>query len=194
MYDPEVSSVMVAWGSFLAVPVLALILYWKVRRQPVRKALAWGSAVWLGLVIAGKLIGLTFALPAGNVGAVCLAYGAYCFLAFSSVRLRVKLLRYLTLSLAVVPIILGYAIGTVGGLAVVFILGNELTLHQPTERMPDSLICRTQYWGAAFTDEGYDIGLYRQFAGLELLVVKRRVDESAMEPTVTCADLAALRK
>ncbi len=194
MYDPEVSSVMVAWGAFLAVPVLALILYWKVRHQPVWKVLAWGAVAWLGLVIAGKLIGLTFALPAGNVGAVCLAYGAYCFLAFSSVRLRVKLLRYLTLGFAVVPIILGYAIGTVGGLAVVFILGNELTLHQPTEQMPDGLICRTQYWGAAFTDEGYDIGLYRQFAGLELLVVKRRVDESAMEPTVTCADLAALQK
>ena len=85
--------------------------------------------------------------------------------------------------------------GAVLGLA--FALVETTTPPEHTEELSPTLSCRVYGWGAAFTDEGYTVHVYRHapfFPFLQFEVAHVTIDQSdfnARPRSATCASVAA---
>ena len=77
---------------------------------------------------------------------------------------------------------------TVGALALVFFLGDTLPPPESEVTLRPNLVCQVRSWGYAFSDEGYDVILYRALPGFPWVGwVTRSVRVNETTPGVTPA-------
>lgn len=182
----------VAWGSLLAAPPLAFAVARK-GRLGAWKPFALGSVGLISAVMLAIALDASFVWADANIWTLCVAYLGYCFLAFSCMRIKWKLVRYAVSLLAVVPIALGYVLGTIGMLGLGFIIGDLTQPPVGVEKIDGGLVCKMTRWGAAMTDSGYRVTAYRQLGPfLEQRLAKISVNESTGQHGVDCSDVAAL--
>jgi len=184
-------------GAGIFAPPIALIGWCVVRGL-------WRAAFWrvvLGcglclLVLAiGYLTGVRIFPRLLEIVLCALAYLVFCFVLTSSLTIRKLLLRIPAVILALVPVICGYAL-TVTPLMVplVFVVGDWAQAPERIEKFGGSLECRVTRWGAAFTDEGYTVHLFKiaRFAPIferELVtIVVDETEEGNGPASATCAD------
>jgi hypothetical protein len=117
------------------------------------------------------------------------AYVAYCFVAISAWALRSRPLRILTLVATAIPVVAGYALGMVGALALIFIVGDYAEPPIQTASMADNLECRITGWGMATTDSGYIVHLYKHWPAMPLL--EREVARIVVNETNPVDDTAS---
>lgn len=185
------STFFIVWVWVLAAPVITVLAH---RRRPTAwKPLSFGSLGLISVVALAVVLDASFVWPEANILVLCVAYSAYCFLAFSSLRIKRKLVRYSVLLIAASPIALGYLLGTVGALGLGFIVADVTQPAIRIETIEDRLVCRVTGWGAAMTDSGYNVSAYRQYGPfLERRVAKLTVNESADGSPANCSDVAKL--
>lgn len=187
-----------AWIGLLAAPLVALAAFTSTRGY-WRFMLRWlvsASALTLAIVVTSNALGFSFRGATPNVAAFIIAYGAYCFLAFACWQIRFLPLRLLALAVGVLPIIAGYALGTVGMLGLLFIIGDYARPPVRTEQLEGDLQCEVRLWGMAASDSGYTVRLYRVWTKLPFIEQSlarasvNQTDTSKGPPQdVTCADL-----
>lgn len=110
-----------------------------------------------------------------NVLACCLAYAGYCVAAFSVLNLQRSRLKWPVFVLAQIPVGLGYLMGTVGALALLFIVGDAAREPAEVKPMAGRLVCRVTAWDG-IGDEGRYIDLLESWRPLPLQRHVRRVE------------------
>ena len=153
----------------------------------------------LSIMTAGVVLGFSFKNTLANFAGFMVGYGAYCFLAASSWKIKQLPLRIVALLGAAIPICVGYLLSTIGLLGLMLVIGDYARAPNKVEQMDSGLVCRVTRLGSAVTDSGYTVSLYRNwdwFPLIERSVISISVNESARSldaPTdATCAD--ALKK
>lgn len=187
------------WIALLAGPIASAVLVWNLRSS--HRRIIWRiSLVSIAVVV---IVGLSFLTglqtfsSSVNFGFCLIAFLAYCFLASAAWTIRPRAVGIAGGIAAYLTLIPCYIIGTIGALGLIFILGDYLSPPIHVERTRSGLFCRVTGWGAAFSDEGYDVHLYRYSPWFPILrreVAKVRVDETdpGNGPTsATCAGVAA---
>lgn len=187
------------WIALLAGPVAGAALVWKLRssRDGVIQRLGIIGITLVAIVGLAFCGGFQTFSPVVNFGFCLTAFLAYCFLASAMWTLRPRALGVATGVIAYATLIPCYILGTVGALALIFILGDYLSPPIHVELTRPGLFCRITGWGAAFSDEGYDVHIYRYppwFPVVRREIAKVRVDET--DPgdgpsSATCAGVAA---
>jgi len=137
-----------------------------------------GSAAIIAIVILCRLFKIGWLDDLMNVLSVALAYLAYCLI-FGFVwtkdrsEERSRLVKYTAF-----PILLGYFLGTVGGLGLAWAMSEKLGLSQGELRPAPGLLCRHKR-----SDEFDEIIIYRYFRILPLVGrEERRVAVSETDP------------
>lgn len=161
----------IAWFCLLGAPPVAIATFFAIRRcwpNAVTRTLIVCSLL-LGVVVGFAFLGVSSISTATNTICLAVAYFSYCFLAISTWRLRPRILRIPALVVAALPIAVGYMLGTVGILALMFIVGDYTRPpFQATEMAPD-LQCRVTSWGMAASDTGYTVHLYKRWPAMPFL-------------------------
>ena len=155
----SLASLYLVWATLLAAPPIALGAFILIgRRSPSAQSLTtlW-SIVALILILGFSGFGFGFTTQLANYAFGCIAYFAYCILAASCLRIRIVYARLGGLIVTAVPILLGYFFGTIGFMALVWII---IPVSTPPKEMSKELICRITDWGSAVSDSGYDVQLY----------------------------------
>ena len=186
----ETFGLLMLWGMLLLGPPMALVLAISLRSAPsdlIRK-MHWICIAAIGIVALGWVTGVGWLSGVMNVLSVALAYLAYCMvMGLSWVRGR-SIPRYALSALATLPIVGGYLLGTIGALPLVFFLGDILSPPRSEVMLRPSLVCQVKDWGYAFSDEGYDVILYRSLPGFPWIGwVTRSVRVNVTTPGVTPA-------
>lgn len=183
MSAPEMIGLYSVWGSLLFGPIIGLLLaFWFRRHFP---SLIYRTLITCACVIA--TIGLAWLLDIGwlwdvmDLLSVAVAYLAYCLI-FGLLWVCARSApRYALAISATAPILLGFFAGTAGSLGLVFILGDIVSPPAKEIVMAPGLFCQVKEWGYAFSDEGYDVILYRYPRFLPVIgweARKVRVDET----------------
>jgi hypothetical protein len=100
-------------------------------------------------------------------------------------------LRTTSLMVTVLLFVVCLLFGTVGIFAVGFDVSEAFAAPLQSYELPN-LACEVTGWGGFGTDSGYAVVLYRKWSGAPWLRVRlreARVDETASDPDVSCADL-----
>jgi hypothetical protein len=185
------------WALLIA-PLLALTVFRMARRRRpaalIRMAMA--SALFLGLVVAGLLAGVSFTDKTTNLAVVLAAYAAYCLIAFTAWQVPQRLLRVVVLLAAMVPIAFGYVLATVGALVLAIVVGDIVAPSRETQQMRPGLVCDIRLWGGVPGDSGYVVSLYRIWPLLPFLryeAARISIDETApgMPRSADCRDALA---
>ena len=188
----DVLSFTLIWLTLLLGPPVALLCAFLLKHnapQVFRRALAI-AAGFVGLVALGMGAGLSFAVTLLNVAAVCAAYVAYVLLVLAAFRIRPAPIGWLVGVAGTLPIAGGYVLGTVGLLALAFIIGDFVYDPVKVEIIGD-LTCETTTWGAAMTDSGRTVSLYQPLGPLKLRLASATWSNDAEGRHVTCAELRA---
>jgi len=179
-----------------APPVSFGAIFLMRRRWPhVQSVVAATSAGVFFLILLFVVLRISFADFLVNCGLFAIGYLALCLLIASCGLISHKATRITMRIVTVIPILVGYVIGTGGLLGLIAVLSDYTPRH--TEQMDKNLYCEISSWGMAFTDGGYDYRLYKTWDGIPFLrrkVESIDVDENQDESS-SCADaLAAYRK
>ncbi len=193
------TSFYLAWACLLGAPPLAIGAFFIVRRQWPRKisTIVLVSAFVMLAVLGFTAISTSFTPPLANVASICAAYLAYCFLSASCWNIRLIALRIPVLIVASIPIAIGYLMGTIGFLGLVFIVGDYSRPPLQTTQMADNLICRVTIWGMAATDSGYTVHAFRRWPGLPFIetevvrVVVNETNSASTPANASCSDAFA---
>lgn len=184
----------------MAALPLAVVLFMVIGRLAPRSQfpVVLGSASIVLGVLAGAVAGISFTVQGVNVVAVALSYFSFCYLAVSAWRIRNKLSRFVVIALATITIGIGYVLGTVGFLALLFIVGDYTNPPVQTLDVTGKLRCKVTVWGMAASDSGYTVHLYKRWGMLPFLekeVSKAVVNETHPvdgEKVASCQSLAAM--
>ena len=143
------------------------------------------AATLLAVTIVAAWLGIGFRDGTANLAAVGAAYLAYAVLAFAAPRLAERpALRRRPAVLAVMmvaaftPMAMGYFLGTVGSLAVAFMLGDAAAPPVLREVRADGLVCEVRRRSGGPSDDSRHYGLYREPPRLPL---RWRVDGGPLE-------------
>jgi hypothetical protein len=171
------------WFSLVAAPLMSGLAAWRLMNS---------SGTWLrrGSTLSGGFFLLVFLCWAAGLQwssvilnfAFCLA-ALYCwwFIAAAAWAVRPPFLRILAILIGYLPLIPSLLLGTVGTLGLAFILGDYLEPPIDEQRLDRNHTCRITGWGAAFSDSGYTVHLYRSpiwFPLIRYEVASETVDET----------------
>ena len=191
---------LISWALVLVGPVVAATSV-AIRRNHnarSRMRIAASCAGIITLVVVANVVHVETMWKAINFCLLALAYFAYCLLAALSWTIKPLAIRIPVGLAAYVPLLPGYVLGTIGIVALPFFLADYLSPALKTQEVRPGLLCRTTGWGAAFSDEGYIVHLYRYLPVLPVarIEVKRvTVDETnpgGGQKSATCQSVAAL--
>ncbi len=178
------------WGAVLGAPVIAFLAFPGIRRSwPSAQApIIIAAAIILCFAFCLVALGLSFTNVWANLALAVIAYFAYCFLAASSWQIPRRTIRYIAAFVTLLPICAGYVLGTVGALALAWIVSDYVSPPYQVERIGPELVCEKSGWGTIFSG-GYKVQLYRfPFPFIEKQVVTLKVDQNASDPDKTCSD------
>lgn len=190
------------WFGIIGAPLLALIAFVAFRKKfpKAQSVTLAGCGVFLAVVILCCLIGISFIEPFVNLVLLVVVYLAYCYLVFSCYRIPSRILRAFVLVVLCTPILVGYLMGTVGSPGLVFIAGDYDYPPIQTQEFQDGIYCQVIPWGAAMSDEGNTVYLYKRWSGVPFLkreLQKIVIDFSDPQPAsagVSCEDALARYK
>ena len=193
------TAVVILWADLIAALPLAVVLFEVISRLAPRSQfpVVLGSASIVLGVLACAVAGISFTVQGMNVIAVALAYFSFCYLAVSAGKIGNKLSRFLVTALATITIGIGYVLGTVGFLALMFMVGDYTNPPLRTLHVADNLHCEETGWGMAASDSGYTVHLYKQWPMLPFL--EKELSQSVVNETnlkegdkvATCESVAA---
>ncbi|MDG2530796.1 hypothetical protein [Caulobacter endophyticus] len=163
---------------------LALLAARRLGRRPTRMLLT-AAATLLAVIILASWLGIGFRDGTANLTAIGAAYLAYAVLAFAAplladrpaLRRRPTALAVLVFA-AFIPMAVGYLLGTVGALAMAFMVGDATDPPVLREARADGLVCEVHRQAGGPSDDGYHYGLYREAS---LLPLRWRVDDGPLE-------------
>lgn len=188
----------VIWLTLLTAPPIAVGAFAVIRRRPARlQAVVAGCTLVIAATIGLAFGQVSFTLPMANTICMALSYLGYCFVAAACLAIRRPLARYSALIVALLPIVIGYLLGSIGLLALLFVVGDYSDPPLRVEHPQQNLTCRVTAWGMAASDSGHTVHLYRRWPllpGLEKEVVRIVVNETHPDPLQTdasCADALA---
>jgi hypothetical protein len=174
----------------LGAPVAAPALAWLVCKLPPglqRRAYATLGCIPL-LVAALVIADLSTASYQTNASAVVIAYWASMALALSAFRLRVRALRYALGATAIFLLLLSVLMGTFGGLATVFIVGETIPVY--TGSLDETHTCNVTSYGNATTQSGgyrVTVAVKQPFAPfLERTITSRQYESPQQDPADLC--------
>lgn len=187
-----------AWGVILLAPLLAALFYLLIKKYnlKIKKHALWTSSIILGVTLTEPLHGITFTNHITNLLVEAFSYFAYCYLVMNIRDIPIhKILRAIIWSLASLPILGLYFLTTIGFFGFMFIAAD---LFFPGKDMPTEpgFICTKYTWGAAFTDGGYSLSLYKKVPYLPFIKINRAsvsVNESVWNPKDTLPTCQSLQ-
>lgn len=172
----------------LPIAFVGTRLFAKHARQHTRRLLI-GSAVFLATIAALWSVGVSMRWMEADIFVIFTAsvvYSSMFLLAFSIKRVAPRIVAVAVLGS---PILLGYVVGTVGVLGVLFVsgdLGSSVELNTKT-----GLLCRAEPFGNATTDvNGYFARLVRPIGFLERNVFEARFADP-ITPEEACSRASA---
>jgi hypothetical protein len=116
-----------------------------------------------------------------NVITFSLSYFIYSYLALSSFQIKNKFVRFIAVIILHFPILLGYITSTIGVLALVFIIGDEMSPPVEIKWFPANLRCEVKNWGMAASDSGRNITLYQSWSIIPFL--EKQIDSIVINET-----------
>lgn len=170
------------WVAFLVGPILGAVVILRIRDNIslISLTVIYSSTFIFAVVLAIK-IGFQTSSILINFSVCLFAFLAYCILASTFWTLPTSIARIVAGSIAYAAFVPTYFLGTVGVVVLLFIAGDFLSPPTHVEIVRPGLSCRIMGWGAAFSDEGYDVHLYSYlpwFPLFRLQVAKVTVDET----------------
>lgn len=159
-----------AFISLLGTPFLAAGVASVIAHQSgvIQRGILWSLFLFLALLVLGSLLGYSLAGFIHNLTAVCLAWLAYAVLAYSVFRLKPRLLGIPLGLVAVLPVLLGVLLGTVGAFALVFIVGDVAPIYEGITA--DDRACTvTQFGNETTAHGGYEVVLAERLPGLPII-------------------------
>lgn len=177
------ASFYIAWACLIGVPPVAIGTFFFIRRRwpHALSRTVIGSTLAIVVIIGFAVPSISFISTLANVVCISIAYLAYCFLAASCWNIRLSAIRILALIIAAVPIGAGYVLGTIGFLALAFIVADSTSPPLQTTQMTKDLMCRVTGWGMAASDSGFIVHLYKRWP--ELPFVEREVSRIVFNET-----------
>ena len=174
---------------------LWLAAKWNIARTGLRPA-CFRAAGLILLVVSSWIAGLQTTSTAVNFLFCLVAFLAYWVLAGAAWTVRPRMIGTVLGVIAYTPVILSILFATVGALALVFILGDHLSPPLEARRLDTSHSCRIMGWGAAFSDGGYTVHLYRSLPWFPLRLEIASVTVNETNPgdgprTASCDSVAA---
>ena len=170
MKDFRYLIILVTWAGILLAPLVAITFFVLVRKKwPQYMKMTIESCVaFLLVILCLSVHGISFRILIANIMCVIMAYGAFCFLMASCWCIRLKFLKFTTTIVMLIPILLVYALTTVGALGFMFIMADYVQL--PAEKiMEPGLVCRKTVWGGAWGDSGYNVQLFKHWSVLPFI-------------------------
>ncbi|MFY9695186.1 MAG: hypothetical protein WA776_20340 [Xanthobacteraceae bacterium] len=192
MHDATTSAILLIWTTVLFAPPIMFLAFHGIRRlwpfaqAPVISAVAAILCFALGLAA----LRLSFTNAWANIALASVTYFAYCFLAASCWQISRKTLRFIAAFLTIIPIGLGYIVGTVGVLGLAWIVGDYASPPEHVESMGAQLVCEINGWGSVL-DGVYHVQLYRRYSAfpfVERKVAELTVDYNTGDADKTCSD------
>ena len=192
------SEFFIIWASLLANPIFAFIVFFVIRRKEptVHLKILLTSVFSIFIFSVSNALGITFTNSLANFSSFAIAYLAFNYLVASCWNISQKLLRVFAMLIFMIPIGIGYILGTVGLLGLVFIVGDHTNPPMHTEKLEQNLICRVTTWGMAASDSGYTVRLYRYWNAIPFLERELNeivVNETSQKPPfgASCNDVLA---
>lgn len=181
------------YAALLLGPPAAVAVYFLVRLS-ARRALSWmlmGAAGYIVIIVFAGAIGLRFTAEPANIASLALIGPAWWFCLACGCWAEDSSRRALSWLVAIPSVGLNYLLATVGLFAVVIMVGEDAAAPMQSYEIRD-LACEVTLWGGMGSDEGYAIVLYRRWTAapwIRFRLTEVRVDETASEPNLSCADL-----
>ena len=143
------------WGALLLAPPLGAVGGLALRRLPPARARAVYVGLGIVLALAAAVAWSPWSLRgvAADAWALAAGYLAYCTAAMAAVlRVRGRGERVLAGTVAGLPVVAGYLLGTLGVLGLAFVVGD----YEPrsARALAPGLSCRTYGFGNATTAAG----------------------------------------
>lgn len=174
----------------LGAPVAAPALAWLVCKLPPRlqhRTYAALGAIPL-LVAALTFADLSTASYQTNAISLLIAYWAFMALALCAFRLRVGALRFALGAAAILLLFLSVLMGTLGGLATVFIVGETIPVYSGA--LDETHTCTVTSYGNATTQSGgyrVTVAVQQPFAPfLERTTTSRQYESPQENPADLC--------
>jgi hypothetical protein len=190
-------AIAVVEAALLLGPPAAVGVYFILRlhsRRAVSCMLKFVVA-YIAIILFATVIGLRFTAVLANIASVALIWPAWCFCCACGCWAKQPLPRAPSWFVAVPSVGLGYLLGTVGYLGMLFIVGDIVSPPIPTQSFETpELACETTLWGGPGAGSGHSIVLYRKWTAVPWLrfrLTEATVDDTAAVQGVSCADLAA---
>lgn len=155
----------ITWGFLVFSTPMSIIVFSRVRKKHgiLQARLVSLCAMAVALIVCLAALKISATIRWVNVFAFDLAYIAYCYLAVSAYQVGNPLLRVAAIIILHMPVILGYFMGTVGVLALLFLVGEKVEPPLKVERLSESLYCEITGWGMAASDSGYAVSLLKSW-------------------------------
>jgi hypothetical protein len=173
--------------SLLITPPLVALGVAAIRKKSpdaFRKQIKTNSIIAIIFIIS-LIMKISFTYSLLNFISISIFYMAYCHIVFSLFYIKNLLIRYFLLISGLIPIVAMYIMATVGFLGLLLIINDYAAPPKNVEFLEDGLICQKTDWGAAMTDEGYTVHLYRRWKVLPFLqleVFTNIIDETTDDP------------
>ncbi len=183
-----------AWLTLMMAPVVALVARFRLARPNLVAAKA---AIVLGLVALGWLLSVEFAWRPINWIALAAAYLAWAVIVGAVFTLHPRLLGKVLGVIGMVTFFPGLALGTIGVLGLLFIVGDYSGSPARSVMLKPGLDCVVTNWGSAVTDDGHEVHLYRYFPWFPILryqarrvVVDKTNPRSGVPANTGCREVA----
>lgn len=188
----------VFYGALVALvgtPIAAPFLVRVMSRQELqfRRLFYSGVAVFVALIIAARVLSLSFSLFEANIVAVYTAYFCFGLLALAAFHIKPKLLGIIVGTVCSLPLFGGALLGTIGFLVLLFIIGDAAPVYK-TE-LENGATCRVTTFGNATTSVGgRDVYISRPLLpGIEKDIIHKRVidGDSYLSHETVCKNVGA---
>jgi hypothetical protein len=183
-------AITLAMLTLLGTPILSLLAARRLSQGRPRnqRLVFWLLLGGIALVSLSCYFGTATSVYEVNAIVLAVAYLALGILAFSAFRIRPKILGVLAGLISLLPMVMGVLLATIGILALAFIIGDTVPIHQDfTDR---NLKCYVTSFGNATTSYGgYDVTLKRQVPVLsfvEYTVGQHRFTDPEFQPVEAC--------
>lgn len=194
----------VMFGSFvtlLGTPIIAAVFYRVSSQQnSVFRFRSIVTAAGFILIVAiATRFKLSLSTFVANTLIIYLSYLCFGFLAFSTFRIRPKVLGIVLGSLCSIPLIGGVLLGTVGALLVMFIVGDSIPIYEG--HLENNIKCQvTSFGNATSSKNGYDVILKKHIPFVSFVEYEVRSvhfetkNQDPETPESTCLQVSNLER
>jgi len=186
-------TLIIVWTGILLSPPAAFLIASYARKRWPKAVLPtlFGSALILLVIFAALKLDFTLTNAVANGTVLAVSYLTYCYLAASSWKIPIKLIRIPLAVAGIFPIVCGYFFGTFGFLGLLFMVSDWATPPYLAAPMSVNVSCEQTLWGFA-GNSGYTVHLYKQWKlvpFVEREIAKAVVNQGESDPELSCEDV-----